>query len=62
MCQSAHTQEFSEFDKQGALLRQASNPVNFQGDDDEGDEADFEDEDDDDDLDFSGGSSGVRSG
>lgn len=52
-------QEFSEYDKQGALLRQARSPIAFQGD--EGDEGvvddDYEDEDD---LDFSGGGAGME--
>lgn len=53
-------QEFSEYDKQGALLRQARNPIEFGGDG--GDEAEgaagYED-DEDDDLDFSGGNAGT---
>uniref|UniRef100_A0A7S3R0U7 Uncharacterized protein n=1 Tax=Dunaliella tertiolecta TaxID=3047 RepID=A0A7S3R0U7_DUNTE len=50
--------EFAEYDKQGALLRRARNPINFESsaDDDEGAGTSYED-DDDDDLDFSGGGS-----
>eukprot|EP00967_Tisochrysis_lutea_P103571 scaffold156446_cov22-Tisochrysis_lutea.AAC.1 len=58
----ALVQEFAEYDKQGALLRRARNPINFESsaDDDEGAGTSYED-DDDDDLDFSGGGGWISS-
>ncbi|KAF5837592.1 hypothetical protein DUNSADRAFT_4162 [Dunaliella salina] len=48
--------EFAEYDKRGALLRQACNPINFESSaEDEEDEGTSYADDDEDDLDFSGG-------
>ena len=57
VCYCATTQEFSEFDKQGAVLRRASNPIDFD-DDGEAEEEGTSYDEEDDDLDFSGGGSG----
>ena len=59
VCVTATTQEFSEFDKQGAVLRRAINPIDLDHDGEADEESTSYDEEDDD-LDFSGGGAGKH--